>query len=145
MVQDDVLIDLARRLPDAVNDLRSLRRLHPKEIERSGQQLVDAVQRGLAIPREEQPKLPPVFEDGEIWRMLTMGVSHQAAFHLGMNMLWLFYCGWNLERALGRANLLFLFLGSVFAGSVLSMFGNPWIPSLGASGGIRPRLTRSSH
>lgn len=79
---------------------------------------------------------PSVFEDGQVWRVLTMGFSHKAAFHLGLNMLWLAYCGWNLERALGRANLLALYLASVFVGSLCSMAGEPGTPSLGASGGV---------
>lgn len=77
-----------------------------------------------------------VFEDGEVWRLLTMGFAHKAAFHVGLNLLWLAYCGWNLERALGRVNLLILYVASVFVGSLFSMYGDPATPSLGASGGV---------
>lgn len=80
--------------------------------------------------------LPAILEDGQSWRMLTMGLSHSAAFHLFMNILWFSYCGWNLERVLGRLNLAVLFFSSVMFGSLLSMFGEPGSPSLGSSGGV---------
>lgn len=79
---------------------------------------------------------PPALEDGEIWRLLSMGVLHTETFHIAMNMMWLAYTGWNIERALGRANLAVLYLASVVGGSLLSMFGSPEIRSLGASGGV---------
>ena len=79
---------------------------------------------------------PSVLENGEAWRLVTMGFAHTAAFHLALNMLWLVYCGWNLERALGRANLLLLYMASVVVGSLLSMYATPESPSLGASGGV---------
>ena len=75
-------------------------------------------------------------EDGEVWRILTMGLLHTDGIHLVMNMLWLGYTAWNLEAALGRKNLLCLYFGSVTAGSLLSMWGAPESPSLGASGGV---------
>jgi len=78
----------------------------------------------------------PALENGEVWRPLTMGILHTDLFHIVLNMLWLGYTGWNLERALGRANVLAIYVGAVVAGSMLSMFGSPDTPSLGASGGV---------
>ncbi len=78
----------------------------------------------------------PIFEDGEPWRLLSMGLLHVAFPHLAMNMLWLAYTGWNLERALGRVNLLVIYLASVLGGSVLSALFSPESRSLGASGGV---------
>jgi len=78
----------------------------------------------------------PALENGEVWRPLTMGFLHADLFHLVLNMLWLAYTGWNIERALGRKNLLTIYVGSVVGGAVLSMFGSPQTPSLGASGGV---------
>lgn len=63
VVADDVLVDLARRLPKRVEELGALRRLHPREIERSGDALVAAVQRGLDLPQEEWPRLPKTRQD----------------------------------------------------------------------------------
>lgn len=63
VVADDVLIDLARRLPSTVEDLGTLRRLHPREIERGGDSILDAVRTGLDRPKEEWPRLPKMRED----------------------------------------------------------------------------------
>lgn len=79
---------------------------------------------------------PPILEDGESWRLLTHGFLQTGLGHLGMNMLFLAYTGWNLERALGRANLALLYVASVLGGGLLSMFATPATPSLGASGGV---------
>lgn len=77
-----------------------------------------------------------VYEDAEVWRIFSMGFIHLAFFHAMMNLVWLAYTGWNLERALGRLNLLLLYVTSVAAGSLLSIYGDPISPSLGASGGV---------
>ena len=78
----------------------------------------------------------PALENGEMWRPITMGFLHADLFHLVLNMLWLAYTGWNIERALGRRNLLAIYVGAVVGGAVLSMFGSPQTTSLGASGGV---------
>lgn len=79
---------------------------------------------------------PPTYEDGEVWRLLTSGVLHVEFFHVALNLMWLTYTGWNLERALGRANLALLYTASVVGGALLSMLGSPETRSLGASGGV---------
>ncbi|MEZ4235693.1 MAG: rhomboid family intramembrane serine protease [Myxococcota bacterium] len=79
---------------------------------------------------------PFVFEDGQVYRLLTMGLVHTETLHVTLNMLWLGYLGWILERALGWRNLVALYAASVLGGSLLSVFFAPWTPSLGASGGI---------
>jgi ribonuclease D len=63
VVTDDVLIDLSRRKPKAVEELQVLRRLHSREIQRSGEEILQAVQRGLKTPRTDWPKLPSIRED----------------------------------------------------------------------------------
>ena len=78
----------------------------------------------------------PALEDGETWRLLTMGFLHIEYDHILFNMVWLAYTGWALERSLGRVNLAVLYLSAVFAGSILSMFASPESVSLGASGGV---------
>ncbi len=78
---------------------------------------------------------PAVLERGEVYRLLSYGVLHIGFTHLLFNLTFLAYTGYNIERALGRANLLLLYFGSVFAGGTLSMLMAPERPSLGASGG----------
>ena len=63
VVADDVLVDLARRVPTQIDELRQLRRLHPKEIERGGEDILAAVQRGVDCPKDDHPKLPKVHDD----------------------------------------------------------------------------------
>ncbi len=78
----------------------------------------------------------PILEDGEVWRLVSMGLLHVGFAHILMNGVWFAYTGYHLERALGPRNLAVLFGASVFGGSLASMFGSPDVPSLGASGGI---------
>lgn len=78
---------------------------------------------------------PAVMESGEVYRMVSYGLLHLDLTHLALNLLFLAYAGWNLERAMGRANLVAVFGLSVIAGGLLSMLMSPGRPSLGASGG----------
>ncbi|HMV69663.1 MAG TPA: rhomboid family intramembrane serine protease, partial [Myxococcota bacterium] len=78
----------------------------------------------------------PQLEEGEAWRLVTAGVLHVDLLHAAMNLLWLGYVGWTLERALGAANLLLLFSASVVGGGLVSTLTTPASPSLGASGGV---------
>lgn len=78
---------------------------------------------------------PAILEQGEVWRLLSYGLLHVNFTHLLFNLCFLAYTGYHLERAMGRANLAFLFFGSVFSGGLLSMAMAPDRASLGASGG----------
>lgn len=80
--------------------------------------------------------LPPALENGQTWRIFTSGLLHSDLLHILLNMVWMAYTGWNIERALGRVNLALIFFASVFGGGMLSMFLTPEVPSLGASGGV---------
>ena len=63
VVTDEMLVEIARRRPHHPNELSALRRLHPREIARSGSEIVEAVQIGLQTPRENWPTLPAIPED----------------------------------------------------------------------------------
>jgi ribonuclease D len=63
VIQDDILIDIARRRPEKPDDLKALRRLHPRELERSGVELVEAVRRGVECPQEDWPQLFETHEE----------------------------------------------------------------------------------
>ena len=58
VLPDDVLIDIAARSPRKPSDLAPLRRLPPRELERSGDALMKAVQAGRDVPEGDLP-LPP--------------------------------------------------------------------------------------
>ena len=77
VIPDDVLIDLAQRAPEQIEDLGALRRLHPREIERSGDQLIEAIARGLNCPKEDRPRLPKIRDDDT---ELNLAVDLLAAF-----------------------------------------------------------------
>jgi membrane associated rhomboid family serine protease len=79
---------------------------------------------------------PSVLENRESWRLIASGLYHEDPGHIFMNMVFLAYSGWSLEGAVGWRNLLALYFASVIGGSALSIYGSPWTPSLGASGGI---------
>ncbi|TNE87493.1 MAG: rhomboid family intramembrane serine protease [Deltaproteobacteria bacterium] len=78
----------------------------------------------------------PILVDGESWRLWTMGFAHTAPSHIFSNLVWFTLASALLERVLGRANLLVLYLGSVLAGALASAYFAPFTPSLGASGGV---------
>jgi membrane associated rhomboid family serine protease len=89
----------------------------------------------LALQEQFTNWAPGILERGEIYRLMSYGLLHTSFTHLLFNLTFLAYTGYNLERAVGRANLLLLYFGSVFSGGLLSMMMAPDRPSLGASGG----------
>jgi membrane associated rhomboid family serine protease len=74
---------------------------------------------------------------GEWWRVITAAFLHIGPVHLVMNMLGLLIFGSELERQLGRARYLALYLLSVLGGAAaIQLFGNPQVPFAGASTAI---------
>ncbi|WP_035847209.1 rhomboid family intramembrane serine protease [Kitasatospora azatica] len=74
---------------------------------------------------------------GQWYRLLTAVFLHQALFHVGSNMLALWWMGPTLERVLGRLRFLALYLVSGLAGSALVyLVSGDGVRSLGASGAI---------
>jgi ribonuclease D len=66
VVADDVLVEIASRRPTRIADLTPLRRLHPREIERSGNAILDAVKTGMEISESDLPEVPrPPREDAD--------------------------------------------------------------------------------
>jgi ribonuclease D len=65
VLRDDLLIEIARRAPASVDELRIFRGLHGRDVERFGDELVGAVAAGRAVPREQWPELPPPAELGD--------------------------------------------------------------------------------
>ncbi|MCO4744169.1 MAG: rhomboid family intramembrane serine protease [Proteobacteria bacterium] len=80
--------------------------------------------------------LPPILLDGEVWRLITMGFAHIDPMHIVANLVWFTLAASQLERVLGRANMVGIYMFSVLVGSLASAFGSPISPSLGASGGV---------
>jgi rhomboid protease GluP len=82
---------------------------------------------------------PLVFGPGghEWWRVFTCALLHGSVLHIVFNGVALFLAGAFLERLVGRAWLLALFVLGALGGSFVSMAVNPpEIVSVGASGAI---------
>jgi membrane associated rhomboid family serine protease len=74
---------------------------------------------------------------GEWWRLLTSAFLHGGLLHIGFNMYVLYLIGPMVERALGSARFLILYLVAALGGSVASyVFSPPNTISVGASGAI---------
>ncbi|KMS74616.1 Rhomboid family protein [Streptomyces viridochromogenes] len=74
---------------------------------------------------------------GEWYRLVTSMFTHEAPWHIGFNMLSLWFLGGPLEAALGRARYLTVYFVSGLAGSALAyLLATPTTATLGASGAI---------
>ncbi|MFF9770301.1 rhomboid family intramembrane serine protease [Streptomyces sp. NPDC014636] len=74
---------------------------------------------------------------GEWYRLVTSMFAHEEYWHIGFNMLSLWWLGGPLEAALGRARYLAVYFVSGLAGSALAyLLTSPATPTLGASGAI---------
>ena len=56
VLRDDVLLEIARRGPTTLEGLRSLRGVQPSQVDKYGESLVTAIQRGLSVPERELPR-----------------------------------------------------------------------------------------
>jgi membrane associated rhomboid family serine protease len=75
-------------------------------------------------------------EAGEWWRILTSGFLHYGPIHLLMNMYVLWAVGPTLERELGRARYLLLYLAALVGGAAGALLLSPNSLTAGASGAI---------
>lgn len=59
VLSDDLLVEIARRAPRRIDQLRAIRNLPERTLERNGRELLERVTKGLAVPPGERPE-PPV-------------------------------------------------------------------------------------
>lgn len=78
----------------------------------------------------------PAVAAGEWWRLVTPMFLHAGIFHLGFNMMAMFFYGQGLEQAIGTPRFAGLFLVSGFAGNALSIAVRPYGIGVGASGAV---------
>jgi membrane associated rhomboid family serine protease len=78
----------------------------------------------------------PAVAAGDWWRLLTAAFLHAGPFHLGLNMLALWWLGAGLETRIGRGRYLLLYIVSGLAGSAGALLLTPTTPTVGASGAI---------
>jgi membrane associated rhomboid family serine protease len=75
--------------------------------------------------------------DGEWYRLVTGGFLHASLFHIGFNMLLLFFLGRLLEPALGTPRFLALYFASLLAGALGALLlSDPIVTTVGASGAV---------
>ncbi|WP_448614899.1 rhomboid family intramembrane serine protease [Modestobacter sp. URMC 112] len=94
--------------------------------------------RSFASPLQNAFAVSPAAVDaGEWWRVVTSAFTHVGPIHLALNMLALLLFGSELERQLGRARYLTVYLVSALGGSVaLQLFGSYHQGAVGASAAI---------
>ena len=70
MLKDDALMDIASRMPKREADLLAIRSIPRNELVSYGGQILQAVERGRAVPADQRPSLPPPPDDSlEIKRL----------------------------------------------------------------------------
>lgn len=75
--------------------------------------------------------------EGEWYRLVTGGFLHASLWHIGFNMLLLFFLGRMLEPALGTPRFLALYFASLLAGAFGALLlTDPWVNTVGASGAV---------
>jgi membrane associated rhomboid family serine protease len=78
----------------------------------------------------------PLVAQGDWYRLLSAAFLHYGPFHLGLNMLALWWIGRPLESYLGSVRFLLLYLVSGLAGSAGALLVTPTGVTVGASGAI---------
>jgi membrane associated rhomboid family serine protease len=78
----------------------------------------------------------PKVAEGEWYRLLTSGFIHGGLWHIGGNMLLLYFIGRVLEPAIGTPRFLAIYFVSLFAGSLGALATTPDALSFGASGAV---------
>lgn len=74
-------------------------------------------------------------DQGEWWRMITVGFLHGGLLHLGLNMWFIWVFGSLLEPLLGRVQFAALYFASLIGGSVGALaLTAANVPTVGASG-----------
>ncbi len=78
----------------------------------------------------------PSVAEGEWYRLLTSAFLHASLFHVGGNMLLLFFLGRILEPGIGTVRFLLIYMVALFAGSLGALIATPDGLSIGASGAV---------
>jgi membrane associated rhomboid family serine protease len=73
---------------------------------------------------------------GEWWKFFTFGLLHANIFHLGANMLLLYFAGYETEPILGRRHILAIFGGGTLVGGAFHCIAMPEYPLIGVSAGV---------
>ncbi|HEV2820194.1 MAG TPA: rhomboid family intramembrane serine protease [Solirubrobacteraceae bacterium] len=78
----------------------------------------------------------PLIAEGEVWRIATGGFLHGGIFHLGLNMVALWFLGQWLESEVGSRRFALIYGVSLLGGALGVMLLDPSAATAGASGAI---------
>lgn len=78
----------------------------------------------------------PLTLSGEWWRLVTCSFVHSSLDHFALNMIGLWFGGNLVERRVGSANFLVIYLASTALGSLASLSVRPEIVGHGASAAV---------
>jgi membrane associated rhomboid family serine protease len=78
----------------------------------------------------------PLVHEGQWYRLVTSAFLHQGLWHIGGNMLLLFFLGRILEPGIGTARFVAVYLVSLLAGAFGALLLTPDALSYGASGAV---------
>lgn len=80
VMQDEILLELARQRPGTIPELKSIKKLSEKTIHRYGETILKSIERGRALSSEESPALP---EHTGINEVLTTRINFALAYLKG--------------------------------------------------------------
>lgn len=78
----------------------------------------------------------PLTTSGEWWRLAAAMFIHIGVVHIAFNMYVLWDAGRMVERIVGNASFVVMYVASGLAGSLASTWWNPYVVSAGASGAV---------
>jgi membrane associated rhomboid family serine protease len=97
----------------------------------------DPLQNYRADLFQQLAQVPVYVEAGDWWRPFTAAFLHYGVVHLALNMISLLIFGSELERLLGRARFLTVYLVSIVGGAAaIQLLGGPFDQVAGASTAI---------
>lgn len=79
---------------------------------------------------------PAIWENNEIWRIVSGGFLHASVIHIGFNMYLLWQLGRQIERVSGEVKFAAVYFVSLLGGSFGAILLDPDIPVVGASGAV---------
>ncbi|SDD98220.1 rhomboid family intramembrane serine protease [Desulfuromonas thiophila] len=79
---------------------------------------------------------PLVLDQGQWWRCLTYAFTHGGLLHLGFNMMVLYQVGPQLEREIGSAGFILLYLLTAVTATAAGLLWHPLVVVVGASGAL---------
>jgi membrane associated rhomboid family serine protease len=78
----------------------------------------------------------PSVAGGEAYRLLTSAFLHASIWHVGFNMLALYFLGRMLEPSIGTPRFVFVYFAALFGGSFGALLLSPHSLTYGASGAV---------